>query len=146
MLSKGTKSEPSELMTQTEPPIPTVAASSSSSAAPPPPPSPPWTDMPDDLTANILQRLGAEEILDSAQKVCATWWRVCKNPSMWRVIDLNSRLCADNKFEMILFRAVDRSRGQLIELKLAYFTGDLLPSYIANRYNSSLPFLCFNLL
>ena len=107
-----------------------VAVSSSSSAAPPPPR---WIDLPEDLTANILQRLGAEEILMSAQAVCTTWWRVCKNPAVWHVIDLDSRQCAANKFEMICRSAVDRSQGQLVKLKLVYFEGIVLLNYIAQR-------------
>ncbi|XP_047949537.1 F-box protein SKIP19-like [Salvia hispanica] len=120
------------------------------------PPPPPWTELPEDLTANILQRLHTEEILESAQKVCTTWWRVCKNPAMWRVIDLDIRrpaarnlqngcscipndydkdlcYCAVDKFENICRCAVDRSQGQLVELKLASFEVDCLLKYIADR-------------
>ncbi|XP_047949573.1 putative F-box/LRR-repeat protein 23 [Salvia hispanica] len=121
MLSEGAKSESSELMIQTKLPIPTMAASPSSSAAPPLPLSPPWIELPDDLTVNILQRLDAKEIIMSAQLVCSTWWRVCKNPAMWRVIHLH---CAGDKFEFICLRAVDRSQGQLLELKLSGFEVD----------------------
>ncbi|XP_047949594.1 putative F-box/LRR-repeat protein 9 [Salvia hispanica] len=67
---------------QIEPPIPTAASLSS---------APQWTELPQDLTANILQRLHPEEILMSAQLVCTTWWRVSKDPSMWRAIHLDIR-------------------------------------------------------
>ncbi|KAL1556368.1 putative F-box/LRR-repeat protein 23 [Salvia divinorum] len=50
MLSTGKKSEP---MILTEPPIPTAASSSSAA-----PPSPPWIELPEDLTAYILQSQG----------------------------------------------------------------------------------------
>ncbi|KAG6421513.1 hypothetical protein SASPL_118069 [Salvia splendens] len=87
-----------------------------SSAAPPPPP---WIELPEDLTANILQRLHAEQRLGGAQLVCSTWRRVCKNPAMWRVIDLDYRRCEDEaEFDSICRGAVDRSQGQLIELKV----------------------------
>ncbi|KAL3616605.1 hypothetical protein CASFOL_014531 [Castilleja foliolosa] len=56
-----------------------------SSSAPPPPP---WIDLPRDLTANILRRLGQVEILMTARKVCTTWRSLCGEPSFWRVIDL----------------------------------------------------------
>ncbi|KAG6405666.1 hypothetical protein SASPL_133258 [Salvia splendens] len=72
-------------------------------------------DLPEELTANILQRLHAEQRLGSAQLVCSTWRRVCKNPAMWRVIDLDYRRC---EFDIICRCAVDRSQGQLIELKV----------------------------
>ncbi|XP_047979231.1 putative F-box/LRR-repeat protein 23 [Salvia hispanica] len=93
----------------------------------------PWTELPEDLTANILQRLHTEEILKSAQRVCTTWWRVCKNPTMWRAIDLHYRRCALDEFESIFRCAVDRSHGQLVELKLACFEGDKLLNYVVER-------------
>ncbi|XP_047938149.1 putative F-box/LRR-repeat protein 23 [Salvia hispanica] len=105
-------------------------ASSSSAAIPP---SPPWTELPEELTANILQRLRTEEILKSAQRVCTTWWRVCRNPTMWRAIDLHYRRCAFDEFESIFRCAVDRSQGQLVDLKLACFEGDRLLNYAVER-------------
>ena len=137
-------------MIQTELPDPTIAASPSSSAAPLLPPSPPWIELPEDLTANILQRLDVEEILESAQLVCSAWLRVCMNPVMWRVIDLSYLRCADDKFEIICRCAVDRSQGQLLELKLTGFEVDGLLNYIADRYFCAhyfwclVKFLCFN--
>ncbi|KAL1555770.1 putative F-box/LRR-repeat protein 23 [Salvia divinorum] len=90
-----------------------------SSAAPPPPP---WIELPEDLTANILQRLHAEVRLGSAQLVCSTWRRACKNPAMWRVVDLDYRRCEDEaEFDFVCRGAVDRSQGQLIELKVINF-------------------------
>ncbi|KAL1555777.1 putative F-box/LRR-repeat protein 23 [Salvia divinorum] len=106
-----------------------VAASSSSSAAP----TPPWIELPEDLTANILKRLDVEEILESAQKVCSTWWRVCKNPAMWRVIDFDSHRCASHNVRNIWLCAVDRSQGQLLELKLSGSRMDDLLAYAAER-------------
>ncbi|XP_042032504.1 putative F-box/LRR-repeat protein 9 [Salvia splendens] len=111
----------------------------SSSSAPPPPSFPPWTELPEHLTADILQRLPTEEIIDSAQRVCTTWWRVCKNPATWRAIDLDHRrptVCNCGKhlsfgdqmywespwqrhYPFFLFRrAVDLSQGQLLKLKI----------------------------
>ena len=130
MFNMGTKPKSSEPMIQTKPPIRTAASSS----AAPPPPSPPWTELPEDLSMNILQRLRAEERLESAQLVCSTWWRVCKNPAMWRVIHLDNMRCRQvNKFEGFCRCAVDRSKGQLVELKLSYFDGHGLLNYAADR-------------
>ncbi|KAL1555771.1 putative F-box/LRR-repeat protein 23 [Salvia divinorum] len=127
MLSTGKKSESSKPIITIEPSI------EFSSAPPPPPPSPPWNELPDDLTANILQRLDAEERLESAQLVCSTWWRVCKNPAMWRVIDVCISRCEYNKFDNICCRAVDRSQGQLVELKIAGPLSGWLIYYVAVR-------------
>ncbi|KAH0641768.1 hypothetical protein KY290_033374 [Solanum tuberosum] len=46
-----------------------------SSIAPPPPASPPWVDLPAEITVDILQRLGTIEIVESVQRVCSTWWK-----------------------------------------------------------------------
>ena len=127
MLSRVKKSESSKSVIVTKPSIPTVA--SSSSVPPPLPPSPLWTELPDDLTANILQRLHTEEILISVQEVCSKWWRLCKDPAMWRVIDLDHQHCrwyGFNEFKNICCRALDRSQGQLVELKLTGFAVDLI--------------------
>ena len=142
MLSKGAKSELSELMIQTDHAIPTVADSSSSSATPPLPLSPPWIELPEDLTANILQRLDVVEILESAQKVCATWWRVCKNPAMWRVIHLDHGLCESYNPENICRCVVDRSQGRLLELKLSGCEVDGWINYAADRYFCAYYFWC----
>ncbi|XP_047955073.1 putative F-box/LRR-repeat protein 23 isoform X1 [Salvia hispanica] len=97
--------------------------------------SPPWIELPLDVTANILQRLGAEEMLCSAQQVCATWWNVCKDPSLWRVIDFSGTKQIDRtaKYTAMCRRAVDRSRGQLTDFTIQYFGGDELMEYIADR-------------
>ena len=106
-------------------------AAASSSAAPP------WLELPDYLTENILQRLPIGEILTSAQLVCTTWWRVIKNPTMWRVIHLDCRDWADEVFDSVCYRTVDRSEGQLVDLKLlSYFQDYGFLNYVANRYNS----------
>ncbi|KAL0011790.1 hypothetical protein SO802_006898 [Lithocarpus litseifolius] len=49
-----------------------------------------WLDLPKDVTVSILQRLGAINILESAQKVCMLWRNICKDPSMWRAIDMQN--------------------------------------------------------
>ena len=130
--SMANKTETTKPMIQTKPPISSAASSSSA-------PPPPWTELPKDLTENILQRLDAKQRLESAQKVCSTWWRVCKNPAMWRVIYLDRRdFASADQFECIFRGAVDRSQGQLLDLKLSGFQGAALLHYAAQRYNSSI--------
>ncbi|KAJ0841944.1 putative F-box domain-containing protein [Helianthus annuus] len=48
-----------------------------------------WLDLPSDVTANILNRIGMVDILENAQKVCTAWRKICKDPPMWRVINMN---------------------------------------------------------
>ncbi|MCI38935.1 F-box protein SKIP19 [Trifolium medium] len=50
--------------------------------------NPNWLELPRDITSNILQRLGAVEILKNARNVCPYWWNICKDPSMWREIHI----------------------------------------------------------
>lgn len=120
--------------------IPAAAAAAASSSGPPPdapsssdPPTQ-WVELPGDVTANILQRLGAEEILRSAQQVCTTWWKVCQDPAMWRVIDMCNpeQLNLNEEYTVMCRRAVDRSQGQLLELTLDYFGDEELMEHIAD--------------
>lgn len=94
---------------------------------------PPWIELPEDVTANILQRLGDAEILKSAEKVCTTWKNLCVDPAMWRVVDLRNSSGGGSDFDLMCRRAVDRSQGQLIDLSITGFGGDELMKYIADR-------------
>ncbi|PIN03082.1 hypothetical protein CDL12_24394 [Handroanthus impetiginosus] len=98
-------------------------------------PGPPWIDLPRDVTANILQRLDAFDILENVQRVCTTWRRVCQDPAMWRVIVLRDpgdlHRCYD--LNRMCCHAVDRSQGNLIELHIEYFGDDEMLHYIAER-------------
>jgi len=40
--------------------------------------NPNWIELSKDVTSNILQRLGAVEILTNTRNVCPYWWNVCK--------------------------------------------------------------------
>ncbi|KAL6495592.1 hypothetical protein OROGR_030155 [Orobanche gracilis] len=111
---------------------------SKASSSSPPQPSVPWIDLPLDVTANILQRLGAAEILDNAYKVCTTWRSVCQNPSMWRKIKMTYSPFARFDFDIICQCAVDRSQGQLVDLNICGFGCDELLFYIAQRVSSHL--------
>ncbi|XP_051136830.1 F-box protein SKIP19-like isoform X2 [Andrographis paniculata] len=104
---------------------------------PPPPPSPPtppppWIELPDDVTINILQRLDVVEILESAQRVCTSWWRICKHPSMWTVIDMEDYWPYNNS-EIACREAVGRSQGQLIDISIEFFGTPELICYISER-------------
>ncbi|XP_071687202.1 F-box protein SKIP19-like [Rutidosis leptorrhynchoides] len=86
-----------------------------------------WLELPEDLTANILQRIGVFDILQNAEKVCTTWRKICKDPCMWRVISM------DNQGELrdralrrplcikICKLVADRSQGQLVDLSIHDF-------------------------
>ncbi|KAK9061249.1 hypothetical protein SSX86_018429 [Deinandra increscens subsp. villosa] len=86
-----------------------------------------WLELPEDVTANILNRTGVVNILFSAQKVCTAWYRICKDPSLWRVINMEKF-----RSEIICKNVVDRSKGQLVDITLTYCSLELL-QYVADR-------------
>lgn len=108
------------------------------------PPPPPWTELPPDITAIILQKLGAVEALTRAQVVCKAWRSVCLDPATWRVVDM--RLDVDMRFNLLLLpsdyslklhnlccSAVDRSQGQMVCITLEFIASAGLLNYIADR-------------
>lgn len=94
-------------------------------------------ELPRDITASILLKLGAVEILNTAQLVCSSWRSICKDPSMWRSIDmrnLGDLWDMDYDLERMCRHAVDRSSGGLVDIDIQYFGTDDLLQYIADRY------------
>ncbi|KAL6567863.1 hypothetical protein OROGR_001531 [Orobanche gracilis] len=97
---------------------------------------PPWLEFPREITAEILHKLGAIEILTTAQRVCKAWESVCRDPSMWRCIDMqNTGHFWEILFnlEMMCRHAVDRSQGQLNDINIEYFGSDELLLYMSQR-------------
>jgi hypothetical protein len=96
-----------------------------------------WLELPRDLTASILLRLGAIEILENAQNVCTLWRNICKDPSMWRYIDMrNLGDLHDMPYDLekMCLHAIDRSSGQLVGINIEYFGTDELLTHITQRY------------
>ncbi|KAK3039746.1 hypothetical protein RJ639_027403 [Escallonia herrerae] len=95
-----------------------------------------WLDLPHELTATILRRLGAIEILENAHKVCTTWRNVCKDPAMWSTVDMRNAGdlgYASADLVKMAMHAVDRSCGQLVDINIEHFGGDDLLKHIGNR-------------
>ncbi|KAM4101304.1 hypothetical protein ACB094_05G133600 [Castanea mollissima] len=93
-----------------------------------------WLDLPRDVTESILQRLGSVEILKTAEKVCTLWRNICKEPSMWRDINLlNLYYWEGGPSDPLKMcqNAVDRSCGQLRAINIEYVANDELLNYIA---------------
>ncbi|KAG5589536.1 hypothetical protein H5410_040050, partial [Solanum commersonii] len=101
-----------------------------------PQPSPPWVELPAEITMDILRCEGTIEIVESVQSVCSTWWKVFHDPAMWRVIDLKYETHF-NRMPLVLDRmcriAVDLSRGQLLKISIQNFGSRELLNYIAER-------------
>lgn len=93
-------------------------------------------ELPREITAAILHKLGAIEMLKTAQRVCTAWRSVCRDPSMWRCIDI--RNAGDfweipNNLEIMCRHAVDLSQGQLIDINIESFGSDELLLFISQR-------------
>ncbi|CAH1445294.1 unnamed protein product [Lactuca virosa] len=94
-----------------------------------------WVELPYDVMANILYRIGPIDILENAQKVCTTWCKICKDPAMWRVIHMKKTL---GPFWQILpweicRCALNRSQGQLVDISIVDVVNDELLQYVAHR-------------
>ncbi|XP_023518530.1 putative F-box/LRR-repeat protein 9 [Cucurbita pepo subsp. pepo] len=91
-----------------------------------------WLDLPDDLMTTILLKLCAFDILVNVQNVCSSWRRICKDPFLWRVVDIHYmdsrvQLRTDRFAEMMCMQAVNLSCGQLVDINIESFgTDDLL--------------------
>lgn len=97
---------------------------------------PNWLELPRDLTANIIQRLGTVEIVTSACQVCSLWWNICKDPFMWRTIcttDLNLRYSISDLVKICCY-AVERSSGHLEDIDIEYFCTDDILKLIASDW------------
>ncbi|XP_057428426.1 putative F-box/LRR-repeat protein 23 [Lotus japonicus] len=95
---------------------------------------PNWLELPLDVTAKILHNLGTVEVVKTACHVCSLWRNICKDPLMWRTIDIpaspaTSRSCSVNVCRF----AVDQSCGLLQEINIELFGTDVLLKYIADR-------------
>ncbi|PWA39365.1 F-box domain, Leucine-rich repeat domain, L domain-like protein [Artemisia annua] len=109
-----------------------------------------WLDLPSDLMANILSRVGVIEILWNVKVVCTKWHEVCKDPYVWRVIYIDRGFyenyrpytwpsclpisARSSKATVeICKQAVDRSQGELVDITLVQFIDDGILQYIADR-------------
>ncbi|CAH1424421.1 unnamed protein product [Lactuca virosa] len=92
-----------------------------------------WLELPYDVVANILYRIGPIDILENAQKVCTTWCKICKDPAMWRVIHMKTTVGPFRQVWEICRHAVDRSQGQLVDISIVEVVNDQLLQYVAHR-------------
>ncbi|XP_047269049.1 putative F-box/LRR-repeat protein 23 [Capsicum annuum] len=98
--------------------------------------TPAWLELQEGIWKNILQRLGVEEILKTARKVCSTWNRICKLPSMWLVVNMPNEGEMVYHFEKMCRRAIDHSRGELVDINLQHFADDKLFSTLLKEFES----------
>ncbi|KAL0846268.1 hypothetical protein Bca101_019514 [Brassica carinata] len=92
-----------------------------------------WAELPSELLLSILSRLDTIDILENAQKVCTSWRRVCKDPALWRKINMRKLGKLGYNIETLCRHVVDLSQGGLVELDFGYMGPESLLSYIADR-------------
>ncbi|PIA59319.1 hypothetical protein AQUCO_00400310v1, partial [Aquilegia coerulea] len=100
-----------------------------------------WSDLPQDVMLLIFIKLGVFEILYNAQSVCSSWRKLCKEPHLFRAINLLQNQWEVYKNQNINVgkmarEAVDRSCGQLIEFSIEGFVTNELLKYIVDKSNS----------
>lgn len=96
-----------------------------------------WLELPADIMNTILLKLGAIDILSYVQNVSSSWRKICKNPLLWAVIDmhnLGNLLVLDYDLEIMCMHAVERSRGQLVDINIEFFGSDNLLLHISQRF------------
>ncbi|KAI3799735.1 hypothetical protein L1987_35035 [Smallanthus sonchifolius] len=94
-----------------------------------------WLDLPSDVMTYILNKVGVVDVLENAQKVCTAWHKVCKNPAMWKVINMNNLSSSTAKISRadLCKHVVDRSQGLLVDVTLIYDVNAELFLYVADR-------------
>ncbi|KAI5407343.1 putative F-box/LRR-repeat protein 23 [Lathyrus oleraceus] len=99
-------------------------------------PFPNWLELPRKIITNILQRLDTIDIVKSVCGVCPLWWNICKDPSLWRTINMTSFTCGllfHNDLVKICHYAVERSCGHLEDVDIEYFCTDELLECISEN-------------
>ncbi|CAH1448670.1 unnamed protein product [Lactuca virosa] len=97
---------------------------------------PNWLLMPNELMENILGRLSCLEKLRSAGQVCRKWRGICKDPTMWKFININKLQYGcdtKHKLEMLTKHAINLSCGELVDINIGGFCTDDLLHYIVQR-------------
>lgn len=98
-----------------------------------------WADLPWSLLSIIFEKIGTENILQSAQLVCREWWLLAHEPYLYRrIVILGNRQrrkspVSQRHWLNIALAAVDRSAGCLVEFALFQKATDQLLERIAYR-------------
>ncbi|KAI3940593.1 hypothetical protein MKW92_002982 [Papaver armeniacum] len=96
-----------------------------------------WDALPHNVLSHIFMKLGAIDILLSAQSVCPMWRKISKDPSLFRSIDMRNRsyLFDGNEYDLekLAREAMDRNCGQLIEFSMDGFGNNEFLAHLADK-------------
>ncbi|XP_021862686.2 putative F-box/LRR-repeat protein 23 [Spinacia oleracea] len=97
---------------------------------------PNWLELPEEVLFLIFSKLNTIDIIENVQKSCMLFRKLCKSPSMFKVIDMTLEdAYMDLPYDpnvMTRF-AVDRSCGCLVDIYLEYVCNDDTLTYIVDR-------------
>ncbi|CAN1844144.1 F-box protein SKIP19 [Linum perenne] len=94
-----------------------------------------WAELSPELLTMIMSHLDPDHRLNLVQKVCSSWRKACRDPYLWRCIDLTDEWDDDDETYMERYckMRVDLSCGGLVSLSLEQFASDELLDYIADK-------------
>ncbi|CAI0545452.1 unnamed protein product [Linum tenue] len=93
-----------------------------------------WAGLSPELLSVIMAHLSPADRLGIAQLVCSSWRKVCRDPYIWRSVDISHYSWERvTDVEALCAQAVDRSCGGLVSLSLECFGSDKLLADIASK-------------
>ncbi|CAJ2640721.1 unnamed protein product [Trifolium pratense] len=94
---------------------------------------PNWLELPKDVTSKIIQLLGVVEMVMNARQVCPMWREICKDPLMWKNIEMINCFKSPHNLEKICMYAIDQGGDHVEEINIEYFATDELIKHLAER-------------
>ncbi|KAH9615620.1 hypothetical protein KSS87_003559 [Heliosperma pusillum] len=99
---------------------------------------PNWVELPEDIWFVILSKLTTIDIIENVQKVCMLFRKICKQPSMFKVIDMSlprgyAFMELPYDLNAMTRFAVDRSNGGLVDIYMEYLCDDDTLVHIVER-------------
>jgi hypothetical protein len=94
---------------------------------------PNWLELPKDVTSNIIQLLGVVEMVMNARQVCPMWRKICKDPLMWKSIEMINCFKSPHNLEKICMYAIDQGGNHVEKINVEYFATDELLKLLAER-------------
>ncbi|KAL2895969.1 F-box protein SKIP19 [Bienertia sinuspersici] len=98
--------------------------------------TPNWLELPDDVWTLILSKLCTIDIIENVQKVCMLFRKICKQPSMFKIVDMtvpDAYMHLPYDVNVMTRFIVDRSCGCLVDIYLEYVCDDDTLMYIVER-------------
>ncbi|CAI0458350.1 unnamed protein product [Linum tenue] len=93
-----------------------------------------WAGLSPELFSVIMAHLSPADRLGIAQLVCSSWRKVCRDPYIWRSVNISHYSWERvTDVEALCAQAVDRSCGGLVSLSLECFGSDKLLADIASK-------------